>query len=107
MTAQKGADITILSFRAETPCPPQKPNRCFSLYENVVSPYCAHPRLGVRAAWGFFITFADDGPRPDQVEAVETILDVGAEGGALTIEGSRTANGWRFRAIRNEYALMD
>jgi hypothetical protein len=53
------------------------------------------------------MTVADDGPRPDQVEAVEVILDVGAEGGALTIEGMRTANGCRFRAIRNEYALMD
>jgi hypothetical protein len=50
---------------------------------------------------------ADDGPRPDQVEAVEIILNVGAEGGALTIEGNRAANGWRFRAIRNEYALFD
>jgi hypothetical protein len=53
------------------------------------------------------MTITDEGPQPDRVEAVEVILDVGGEGGALTIEGTRTANGWHFRAIRNEYALSD
>jgi hypothetical protein len=53
------------------------------------------------------MTLADDAPRPDRVEAVEVILDVGAEGGSLTIEGIRAAYGWRFRFVRNESALYD
>jgi hypothetical protein len=53
------------------------------------------------------MTVADDAPRPDRVEAVEVILKIGGEGGSLTIEGVKAAHGWRFRAIRNEYALMD
>jgi hypothetical protein len=97
-----------------TPFPPNKKTGFrgikeklhFSKYANIASPYCAD-RAWVSGSAGVFMTVADEGPRPDGVEAVEVILDIGAEGGALTIEGSRTANGWRFRAIRNEYALFD
>jgi len=56
------------------------------------------------------MTFPDDAPRPDGVDAVEVILDVAAEGGALTIEGTRTAHSWRFRMVEDEgtsYALLD
>ena len=53
------------------------------------------------------MTFADDAPRPDRVEAVEVIVEIGAEGGSLTIVGIRAADGWRFRFVRDESALSD
>jgi hypothetical protein len=53
------------------------------------------------------MTSADDAPRPDRVGAVEVILDIGSEGGVLTIVGMRGANGWHFRAMRDETALYD
>jgi hypothetical protein len=55
------------------------------------------------------MTVADDGPRPDRVEAGEVILDIGAEGGSLTIEGVKAAHGWRFRMVKDDasYALLD
>jgi hypothetical protein len=38
----------------------------------------------------------------------EIIVEVGAEGGALTIEGKHYGDtGWRFRTVRNEMALYD
>jgi hypothetical protein len=38
----------------------------------------------------------------------EIIVQVGAEGGSLTIEGKHYADtGWQFRAVRNEIALYD
>jgi hypothetical protein len=33
------------------------------------------------------------------------ILDIGAEGGLLTIAGIRTADSWRFRLVRDETTL--
>jgi hypothetical protein len=87
-----------------TPAPP-KTKPLFSLYANIASPYCADPSLWCSAAWGFFMTFADDGPRPDRVEAGEVILDIGAEGGSLTIVGTRAPDGWRFRLVRDETTL--
>lgn len=39
---------------------------------------------------------------------VETILEVGAEGGSITLEGHRPGDGeWRFRVRTNESALLD
>lgn len=39
---------------------------------------------------------------------VETILEVGAEGGSITLEGRRDAAGvWRFRVVTNEGGLGD
>lgn len=38
----------------------------------------------------------------------EIIVKVGCEGGSLSVEGKRHADGgWRFRAVRNEMALYD
>ncbi len=51
------------------------------------------------------MTIADDAPGPDRVEAPEVVREVGGEGGSLTIVGARTADGWRFRMVRDETTL--
>ena len=39
---------------------------------------------------------------------IETILKVGAEGGSITLQGQRSAQGeWRFRVSTNETALWE
>jgi hypothetical protein len=39
---------------------------------------------------------------------VETILEVGAEGGSITLKGRRASmGGWQFRVITSESALWD
>ena len=48
-----------------------------------------------------------DNAHSDHAEAGEVIVKVGAEGGSLTLVGIKAANGWRFRAIRNESTLYD
>jgi hypothetical protein len=94
----------VVNLGAPHPVPPQKSQACSFI--RYAFPCCANPSLGARAPWGI-MTFADDGPHPDRVEEGEVILGVGAEGGSLTILGARSAAGWRFRALRNEYAFLD
>ena len=49
---------------------------------------------------GLLMTFAGDAPGSDCVELPEVILDVGSEGGSLTIVGGRAADGWHFRFVK-------
>ena len=49
------------------------------------------------------MTFAGDAPGSDCVELPEVVLDVGSEGGSLTIVGVRAADGWHFRFVRDEF----
>ena len=51
------------------------------------------------------MTFAGDAPGSDCVELPEVVLDVGSEGGSLTIVGVRAADGWHFRFVRDESTL--
>jgi hypothetical protein len=51
------------------------------------------------------VTIVDDAPRPDRVEVGKVILELGGEGGSLTVEGMRAADGWRFRFVRDESGL--
>ena len=44
----------------------------------------------------------------DHIEQAETIVEVGAEGGSISLQGRRDEQGeWRFRVITNEVALSD
>jgi hypothetical protein len=84
------------------PTPKEKP--ALPCYGIIAFSYCGNrPRWGGQR--GLLMTIADDGLRPDRVEAVELVLDIGAEGGALTIVGMRVADGWRFRLVRDESTL--
>jgi hypothetical protein len=58
----------------------------------------------VLAASGFAMTSTVTTPHPHRAEV---ILELGAEGGSLTLVGTKAAHGWRFRMIRDESTLRD